>query len=72
MKHGEMIVKVQVSQNNGGKRTLIYNEEKDFLIEVDTNNSIRLRLAGRLKAFFKARVGNNNVTLLEMVKWREW
>ena len=72
MKPGEMIVKMQTSMANGGVRSLIYNEKKDFLIEIDTTPLIRAWLNGKQKGFFLARVGNNNVSIIEEVETQTW
>jgi len=72
LRQGKVIVKVQRSLNNGGKRTLIYNKDRSVLIEFDTNNAVQSMLGLKMKGFFEAEIEAENIALLKEVKWRDW
>ena len=71
-KQGKMIVKVQRSMNNGGKRCLIYNEDKSVLVELDVNRAIKAMLGLEMKAFFEAEVEGDAIGLVKKTNWRDW
>lgn len=69
-----MIVKVQVSMftSADNQRVLVYNKDKSVMFEGRATKKVISMMSGRFKAFFKARVKDNNVELIKPAKWQDW
>lgn len=70
-----MIVKVQLSQytTEDEQQVLVYNKSKSIFYEETASKKIIGMMAGRFKAFFKARLEKDGtLTLKKPAKWQEW
>lgn len=69
-----MILKVQVSLNDGGDRVLIYDRDRTAFMQQDATPAVRKIMGGRVKAFFEAEVKRRtgDVTILGPAPDQDW
>lgn len=69
-----MIVKVQTSlwSTEPVQRFLLYNKERSLVLEGDVGDVVKLKLYGRYKAYFEARVTDDGLELGEEVAAQDW
>jgi hypothetical protein len=72
MRREALIVKVQISQNDGGRTCLIYNKDKTVLRQFETDEDTAHYMAGRAKAFFHAEVTSDSIKIQGESPWQEW
>ncbi len=66
-----MIVKIQISQNDGGESVLIYNRERSLSWQY-SSESVLPKMKGRPKAYFHAAIVGDELEIGEEAPWQGW
>jgi hypothetical protein len=69
-----MIVKVQVSMFTSAEEqtVLVYNKDKSVMFQGEATPKVLKMMAGRFKAFFKARMRGKEIDIIKPAKWQDW
>jgi hypothetical protein len=68
-----VIVKLQISLNDGGATALVYNERKSFIQQLPATDDVLTLMGSRVKAFFRVRFSKDrHVVLEEEVEDQDW
>jgi hypothetical protein len=66
-----LIVKVQTALNNPALDAMVYDETRSLEIFVPADD-VKAVMAGRVKAYFFAKVVGDQIALGEEAPWQDW
>jgi hypothetical protein len=67
-----MIIKIQISQNDGGQNMLIYNEDRSFKHQFPVSEEVKAYMKGSPKAYFNADVSGKDIKILSKAPDQDW